>query len=56
LVWYHSTRKAQIDAAARLRQVERALEDLAELEQKLGSPRRATASLFPEFLGVFCSY
>jgi len=39
LVWYHSTRKAQIDAAARLRQVERALEDLAELEQKLGSPR-----------------
>ena len=39
LVWYHSTRKAQIDAAARMRQVERALEDLAELEQKLGSPR-----------------
>jgi len=39
LVWYHSTRKAQIDAAARMRQVERALDDLAELEQKLGSPR-----------------
>jgi transposase len=39
LVWYHSTRKAQGDAAARLRQGERALEDLAEWEQKLGSPR-----------------
>jgi transposase len=39
LVWYHSTRKAQTDAAARMRQVERALEELAELEQKLGSPR-----------------
>lgn len=39
LVWYHSTRKAQMDAAARMRQVERALEDLAELQQKLGSPR-----------------
>jgi transposase len=39
LVWYHSTRKAQLDAATRLRQIERALADLAELEQKLGSPR-----------------
>jgi transposase len=39
LVWYHSTRKAENDAATRARQVERALRELAELPQKLGSPR-----------------
>jgi transposase len=39
LVWYHSTRKAQDDARARHQQVERALLDLAELRQKLSSPR-----------------
>jgi transposase len=39
LVWYHSARKSQLDAAARLRQVERASEELAELQRKLGSPR-----------------
>jgi transposase len=39
LVWYHSTRKAQCDACARHQQVERALTELAELRQKLSSPR-----------------
>jgi transposase len=39
LVWYHSTCKAEHDAHARHRQVERALIDLAELRQKLSSPR-----------------
>jgi transposase len=39
LVWYHSTRKAQDDARARHQQVERALLELAELRQKLSSPR-----------------
>jgi transposase len=39
LVWYHSTRKAETDAAARVRQVDRALRELAELDQKLNGPR-----------------
>src|SRR5271157_2927477 len=39
LVWYHSTRKAEQDAHARHQQVERALLELAELRQKLSSPR-----------------
>jgi transposase len=39
LVWYHSTLKAQNDAAQRSRQVDRTLGELAELRQKLGSPR-----------------
>jgi transposase len=39
LVWYHSTRKAELDAHARHQKVERALIDLAELRQKLSSPR-----------------
>jgi transposase len=39
LVWYHSTRKAELDAHARSQQVERALLDLAELCKKLASPR-----------------
>jgi transposase len=39
LEWYHSTRKADLDALYRARQVERALKDLAELQQKLMSPR-----------------
>ena len=39
LVWYHSTRKAENDAAVRARQVDRALRELTELQQKLGSPR-----------------
>jgi len=39
LVWYHSTRKAECDARARHQQVERALNELAELRQKLSSPR-----------------
>jgi transposase len=39
LVWYHSTLKAQNDAAQRSRRVDRALGELAELQQKLGSPR-----------------
>jgi transposase len=39
LVWYHSTRKAETDAAARVRQVDRALGELADLHQKLNGPR-----------------
>jgi transposase len=39
LVWYHSTAKARNDAATRTRQVERALGELTELQQKLGSPK-----------------
>ena len=39
LVWYHSTRKAEQDARARHQQVERALDELAELRLKLSSPR-----------------
>jgi transposase len=39
LVWYHSTRKAENDAAARVRQVDRALRELAGLQQKLSGPR-----------------
>jgi transposase len=39
LVWYHSTRKAENDRAARVRQVDRALGELAELHQKLSGPR-----------------
>jgi transposase len=39
LVWYHSTRKAQQDAHARHQQIERAMDELAELRQKLSSPR-----------------
>ena len=39
LVWYHSTRKAEQDARSRHQQVERALSELAELRQKLSSPR-----------------
>jgi transposase len=39
LVWYHSTRKADDDARARHQQVERAVSELAELRQKLSSPR-----------------
>ena len=39
LVWYHSRRKAESDALARSRQIERALGQLAELREKLRSPR-----------------
>jgi transposase len=39
LVWYHSTRKAEQDARTRHQQVERALNELAELRLKLSSSR-----------------
>jgi transposase len=39
LVWYHSMHKAELDALARARQLERTWKDLAELQQKLTSPR-----------------
>ena len=39
LVWYHSTQKAALDAAARASQIERALKRLGELQQRLTSPR-----------------
>jgi transposase len=39
LVWYHSLRKAQLDALARAGKIERALKELASLREKLRSPR-----------------
>ena len=39
LLWYHSTRKAELDAAGRADAIERALGRLAELREKLRSPR-----------------
>ena len=39
LVWYHSSRKAEQDAHSRRQQVQRAMDELAELRQKLSSPR-----------------
>jgi transposase len=39
LIWYHSARKAEQDAAARQQRIERALLRLAELRQRLASPR-----------------
>jgi transposase len=39
LIWYHSTRKAELDALARAQQVERALLEWAALRAKLGSRR-----------------
>jgi len=39
LVWYHSTRKAELDALIRSSRIERALKQLAALREKLHSPR-----------------
>src|SRR5262249_47447252 len=39
LLWYHSARKAELDALARQQRLERALLSLAELRAKLASPR-----------------
>ena len=39
LVWYHSRRKAEHDAVTRSVRIERALKELAELRDKLHSPR-----------------
>jgi transposase len=39
LVCYHSTRKAELDAAARAQKIDRALRQLGQLRQKLASPR-----------------
>jgi transposase len=39
LVWYHSLRKAEDDAAARSQRIQRALKELAALKEKLRSPR-----------------
>jgi transposase len=39
LVWYHSTRKAELDQLARSRRLERALRALHDLEGRLASPR-----------------
>jgi transposase len=39
LVWYHSSHKAELDAMARARHLERTWEDLAELQEKLQAPR-----------------
>jgi transposase len=39
LLWYHSTRKAELDVLARSGRIERALKELAALREKLHSPR-----------------
>jgi transposase len=39
LLWFHSTRKAARDAAARARTIERTLKELEELQQRLLSPK-----------------
>jgi transposase len=39
LIWYHSTRKAELDFEARLGRLRRAVERLDALRRKLGSPR-----------------
>jgi transposase len=39
LAWYHSTRKADLDAASRLNRITRAVSRLDELREKLASPR-----------------
>jgi transposase len=39
LLWFHSTRKAELDAIGRRNQIDRALGQLAELRQKLNAPR-----------------
>ena len=39
LVWLHSTRKAELDAAARASQLQRAVKELTALREKLASPR-----------------
>ena len=39
LVWYHSQRKAELDAVARSGRIERTLKQLAALREKLRSPR-----------------
>jgi transposase len=39
LVWFHSTRKAELDALSRHKRLERATTALTELRAKLGSPR-----------------
>ncbi|MGH9610084.1 MAG: IS1634 family transposase [Candidatus Acidiferrales bacterium] len=39
LLWYHSTRKAALDASTRARRIQRALEALEELRGRLAGPR-----------------
>jgi transposase len=39
LIWYHSARKAETDAAARRQRIERAVLRLSELGERLASPR-----------------
>jgi transposase len=39
LLWYHSTRKAALDASTRARRIQRALEELEELRARLAGPR-----------------
>ena len=39
LIWYHSTRKAELDAETRLSRLEKVLKQLDELRAKLASPR-----------------
>src|SRR5262249_13439177 len=39
LIWYHSAREAELDAASRLQRIGRAVERLMGLRERLASPR-----------------
>jgi len=39
LLWYHSTRKVELDSRRRTRQLQRAIQDLTELRDRLGGPK-----------------
>jgi hypothetical protein len=49
LVWYHSVRKAERDVLSRHHRIERASGRLAELRQKLASPRTRYSLAIPVF-------
>jgi hypothetical protein len=44
LLWFHSTRKAELDALARAHRIQRATRELDDLRRRLGSPRTVTAA------------
>jgi transposase len=59
LIWYHSQRKAELDAQTRLGRIERAVGRLNELRQKLASPRtryRTRAKVVEAAEALLCEY
>jgi len=59
LLWYHSTRKAELDALARSGRIERALKGLAALREKLHSPRtrfRTEAKVTEAVEAILCQF